>query len=862
MSNRLPEPPRWADYLLQKFYRGDKLEEVQGDLHESFRWRLEENSSSYAKRQFVKEMILSIRISNLKPYPHMSQLITLFLSHFKTGWRFLWKTRAYSAINILGLSIGIVFSWFAYQYAADQLGYNKHIKHVDDLYRMSMQYDMMGTRINFGGGSNLASKMVKDEIPEVIEIAQFKQGHKLMKVGASAVDQDFLMADRKLLEYLSLEFVEGDVNSFTDPYQAIISEQLAYKLDIRGEAVNKTIQLQDSSGFRAFKILGVYENPPENSSIRADLFIPYANYLSEAKEDANEFINFDISIILQMTPNANTELVKRKIKELIDEQSESEDYYATIVPVASLHLEDEYLSGNGFLPGGNRELIWFIVVAGLLCLIISIINYANFSISLYVNRAREVAVRKVMGSAKNGVFQQLMVESFLTTLLAACVSVVLFVLIAPQFSEMVEKKFDITSLIDIHFIPGNILIIILISTLSGLYPSILLSRFKIINSLKGVQKIGKGKIVMQTLLVLQFSISIVMIACMLTFKGQLSLLSNYDKGYDVDNVIRVDFSSDALNLGGRKSEIFFNKLDGNPHIVAKSASSGFGMNSFKDGDLEFGLMNMAIDKEYMNVLKLRLIEGTNLESASTGGATKGVIVNEAFLREVGLEDPIGKVIPFAQAGQPNSIITGVVKDYYANTPKSNVKPLVFYAKEGVERTYSILLRTSADRATIEKELEAAWSEVFDLFPLNYECLSTEYNRRLDQEAKISKISSTGSVIAIFIAAFGLLGLVGLTIRQKLKEVSVRRVLGANLMNISKMMLQKFIVPISISLTIGLTVSFFIANKWLENYPVRIAFGWQYMTLSGLTIIGILLFIIFTQVSRIARDNPVIHLKDE
>lgn len=862
MKNRSPKPPSWADYLLEKFYRGDKLEEVQGDLHESFLWRLEENGPSYAKRHFVKEMLLSARISNLKPYPHMSQLLTLFSSHFKTGWRFLWKTRAYSAINILGLSIGIVFSWFAYQYAADQLGYNKHIKHVEDLYRMTMQYDMMGTRINFGGGSNLASNMVKDEIPEVIQIAQFKESHKLMKLGGSAVDQNFLMADKHLLEYLSLEFVEGGIGSFEDPYQAIISEQLAYKLDIRGEAVNQTIQLQDSSGFKSYKILGVYENAPESSSIRTDLFIPYTNYLAQAKEDANKFINFDISIILQLTPNADLTLVENKIKALIDEQSESEDYYSELTPIASLHLEEDYLAGNGFLPGGNKELIWFIVVAGILCLTISVINYANFSISLYMNRAREVAVRKIMGSAKNGVFQQLMVESFLTTLLAACISVILFVLIAPQFSEMVEKKFDITSLIDARFIPGNIAIVILISFLSGLYPSILLSRFKIINSLKGVQKIGKGKVVMQTLLVLQFSISIVMIACMLTFKGQLSLLANYDKGFDVENVIRVDFSADALNLGKDKSQIFLNKLDGNPHIVSKSASSGFGMKAYQDGDSEFGLLNMAIDEQYMDVLQLRIIQGSDFQSASIGGATKGVIVNEAFLRKIALEDPIGKVIPFAQGGQPNSIIVGVVKDYFLNTPKRNASPLLFYPKEGENQTYMILLKTSADRATIEKELEVAWEEVFELFPLNYEYLSTEYNQSLDQEAKISKISSTGSVIAIFIAAFGLLGLVGLTIRQKLKEVSIRRVLGANLLNISKMMTLKFIIPITVSLTIGLVLSFYLANKWLENYPVRVDFGWEYMTISALAIIGILLTIILTQVGRIARENPVAHLKDE
>ncbi|MEL7002167.1 MAG: FtsX-like permease family protein, partial [Bacteroidota bacterium] len=690
----------------------------------------------------------------------------------------------------------------------------------------------------------------------------FQEVHKLMKKKDDVVSQDFLRADKKLAEYLSLNFVEGNINSFEDPYQAIISEQMAYKLGFREDAINQVIELEDSAGFQPYKVIGVYETTPQNSSIRPDLIIPFSNYLGEAKEEANKFISFDVSVILEFSPEAQPDIVKTKIKELIDEHAESKDYSATIIPIASIHLEEKYLSGNGFLPGGNRELIWYIAIAGFACLIISVINYANFSISLYVGRAREVAVRKIMGSAKNGVFQQLMVESFLTTLIAACLAVLLFVLIAPQFSQLAEKKFDISSLINRRFIPGNILIVILISMLSGLYPSFLLSRFNIINSLKGVQKVGKGKFVMQTLLVVQFSISIAMIACMLTFKGQLNLLMGYDKGYNVDNVVRVSFSTAALSLGESKVDVFMNKLDGNPHIVTKTASGGFGMNSYKDGDLEFGLLNMAVDEYYFDVLQLRIIDGTNLKEAVRDGTIKGVVVNEAFLRQTGLTDPIGKIIPFKQAGQEKSIIVGVVKDYYSSTPKHEVSPVLFYEKAGSERTYNVLVKTSTNRATIEKELKKVWSEVFDLFPLNYEYLSVAYNKRLEQEAKISKVSSTGSVIAIFIAGFGLLGLVGLTIRQRLKEVSIRRVLGASLSNISEMMTRKFIIPISISLAIGLTLSFYLANMWLEDYPIRIDFGWEYMGISTFSILAILFFIIFTQVSRATRENPVVHLKDE
>ena len=855
------EPPRWADRLLEKLCRSDYLEEIQGDLHESFYWRLESKGSFYARRHFVKEILLSCRPSNLKKTNQMDQLLTLFKSHIKTGWRFLWKTRAYSSINILGLAVGIVFSWFAYLYATDQFSYNKHIKDVDNLYRITTQVTVFNNLINFPGCSHATTQKIVDKIPEVTEVARFLEEHKNMKVGDALIDQDYYIAERKLIEYLDLQFVEGSAGNFKAPKQAIISEQLAYKLGIRGEALKHQVQLLDSINYESYQIIGVYKDIPANTSIRTDMFLPYNNYLDESPKHVSDPGQYDLSTLIKVAEGSDIRLLSTKINEIINEGDEKQKYGAQIKPLASLHLSDSYLGFNGFRPGGNSDLLWFIVIAGAVCMAISVINYANFCISLYINRSREVAIRKIIGSANKGVFQQLMTESFLTTSLATILAIGLYALIAPHFSLLVEKEFTLTHLLNLDSLPGLLAIVLAISLISGLYPSLMLSKVQILNSLKGIKKIGKGAVVTQSLLMIQFSISIIMIGCMLTFKGQLNYMLNFDKGYNLENILRVRVPVELIetNLG----HVLVNELKAIPEISAISGFTGLSMTGYKDEDHQFSLFFSNVDSSYMDIMQLSLIKGQSVKDALESGIPNGVVVNESFLKSIGNpEDPIGTSVAFDLYGTGSSIIVGVMKDYYMSGAKGKTNPVLFYTNYNERQFFSILIKSTADRFTIEEKLETAWNKVFNPIPLRYEYPSIEYQKKFDQEAKISKIAGTGSILAIFIAAFGLLGLVGLNIQSKLKEVSVRRVLGARMDNLAVIMIKRFMIPITCSLLLGLTASYYLSNEWLSNYPNRIDVGWQGFLLPTLAVVVILIAIVVTQVSRVLQSNPVVHLKDE
>ena len=855
------QPPKWADKLLQRICREDLLEEIQGDLHESFYWRVETKGDAYAKRQFIKEALLSFRMSNLKTYDKMDRLLALMKSHIKTGWRFLWKTRTYSSINILGLSIGIVFSWFAYLYTSDQFGYNKHIPDSENLYRMTVQVNLFDNLVNFPGSSHVTVKQILEELPEVEQVARFTDDNATMKLPEGTIDQSYLIAEKSLLEFLNLEFIEGQPGTFNAPNEVVISEKLAYKLDIRGDAVGSVIELLDSSIYVAYQVAGVYKEIPKNTSIQSDLILPYTNYLNQSPKNATDPNTFDLSVLLKINALADVGLMNEKVNDILNTEEGPSQYLAKLAPLSSLHLSDQYWASKGFLPGGNSQLIWFIVIAGVMCLVISIINYANFSISLYINRAREVAVRKMVGSAKSGIFQQLMTESLLTTLLSTILAVGLFYLLVPQFSLLVEKKFVLLDLINFKNLPALGLIILVIALLSGLYPSLLLSRLGIIKSLKGEEKMGKGVFVTKSLLIVQFSISVIMIASMLIFRGQLNYLLNFDRGFNPENVIQFDIPAELIGSG--KDEVLMNQLKSIPEIESMTGARGYSMTGYEDGENKFTLMYSNIDSSYTDVLGIQLLAGNTIKEAKKSGTANGVLVNESFLHNSGLtRNSVGSTIPFDLYNMTNSVIVGVFKDYYAFGPGSEVRPMLFYDKENDRQNFKIFVKSEAERLVLEEKLSLVWAEVFNPIPFNYEYMSVSYREKFEQEEKISKIAGIGSMLAIFISAFGLLGLVGLTIQRRLKELSVRRVMGASNKHIVVMMIKKFALPIVISLALGISGSFYLTDKWLANYHNRIDFGWQHGTIAALSVVVVLAMIVLAQTLKVTRTNPVVHLKDE
>ncbi len=854
-------PPVWADRLLTRLCRSDQIEEIQGDLYESYYWRVAKYGLKTANRHFIKECFQSLRPSNLKSYQNMDQYLILFKSHIKTGCRYLLKTWKYSIVNIVGLSLGIVFSWFAYLFTIDQMTYNQHLNNVEHLYKMGIGSEISGNKINFPGASHTMTEQVKQQVPEVKTLTRIRAENVILANGQQSFNQEAIISDGSLIDILALKFVEGNSLGFGQLNTLILSESMAYKLGLRDNFLDHPIDIILNGETSVFKVIGLFEDVKNNTSINPKIILPYSFYLSLNTENQTKFNQLQLSVILEFYDSNNIEATNNKLTEAIQNTNDGLRFTSNLTPFETLHLSNTYISGNGFLPGGNQRLIKFIILTGLLCLIISIINYTNFSISLYVSRAREIAVRKIIGSAKKGVFQQLMTESLLTTILSAAIALVLFIVIAPYFSSFVEKKYTLFSLIDWSITPGIILILIIVSLIRGLYPSILLSRFPLLSSLKGTHKVGNSKRINSALLTAQFSISITMMACMLTFQGQLDYLLSFDKGFDIKDVIEIKIPQDLAK--NKQVATFYEKLKTEPSILSQATFSGFNMSPFEFDESDgFPLMNAAINNSYMEIMGFSIVEGRSINDAYEAGITDAAVVNEAFLIKTGLTNPIGQKYVFESLDKGAFTIVGVIKDHYLSSPKSQPRPLLYYAKRDANITYNIYMKSKLSIVELSEKIEPLWDELFYPLPLQYEYLAQSYQGKLEQESKTAQIATIGTAVSIFLAGFGLLGLVGLTLKRSRKELSVRRVLGAEFRDIVMKIQKQFIVPILVSLAIGLLASSYFTEKWLENYVNRISYGWTQALIPTFSILALLVLIVTSQVLFLSRTNPVIHLKDE
>lgn len=854
------KPPKWADWLIKRLCAPHLLEEVQGDLHEAFHWRAEQRGILRAKWLFIFETLRSLRFSTLRPTNYINQYLMMYQNYLKTGWRFLKKHKLYSGLNILGLALGISFCWLAYLHANDEMSFDTHLPDHNRLYRIVSDFQRGDDVHYIGGSSNLMSVEFKAKIPEIESIARFKSDYGLIRKGEEAISQSLIMADLEMVELLNLNFLEGTASSFDQPNDAIISESLAGKLDLRGKAVGSIISLIRGDEFEDFIVRGVYEDIPENTSVRRDLVISYTNYLTNAPERRlSQWFDINMNSLVKLRDNATLKSALEKMNELHQENepdSENGSVKLKLQSISEIHLDNNYGHYNGISRGGNPGMIRLFAGIGLFCLLISMINYSNFNISLYINRAREVALRKVIGAEKRGIFSQLITESFISSLLSGILALVLMSFLLPVFSKFVRKDYGLFHLADINFIIGAIGILAAVAFISGVYPAFVLSRFKIIQSLKGEQKIKSGKWITQSLLGIQFIIATVLVAGMLTMNSQIQFLTTFDTKVDFNNVIYMDY------IQADESQItpFVHELQQMAEVESVSAISSYNGTRMK-GENRFDVRHLRISHDLMSLLDIKIVQGRNFDPTISADANQAILVNEAFVKKIGLENPVGEIVPFEYGDLINPKIIGVVEDYHFESAKNTVDPLVIYQAPAYP-LQSVYMKLSEGAAFDQHKFEAVWAKHFDPFPFEFNFLEEIYMQAYNQEQRMMKLLAVGCFVSIFLASMGLLGIVGLQLNQKLKEISIRKVLGASSGSLYRIFTKKFLLIIILGLSGGLLIGHFIITKWLENYPYHVDFS---IGIAGITIavtVAIALIAIISQVFKVVRTNPVQYLKDE
>ncbi|WP_424961841.1 FtsX-like permease family protein [Ekhidna sp.] len=854
-----PNPPKWADWLVEKCCADHLVEEVQGDLHEAFFWRVQEKGLTKARWHFILETIRSIRPANLKPTHHLNNYIMRFKNYIKTGWRFMKKHKLYSTLNILGLALGISFCWLAYLYAQDEMSFDQHLPDHESLYRIVLDFQRGDDVHYIGGSSNAMSVQFAEKIPEIESIARFESDFGLIRKGEGTIGQPLIMTDRNMIDFLNLNFLEGAANSFDQPNEVIISETLAGKLNIRGKAVGQIISLIRGEEFEDFIVSGVYKDIPENTSVKSDMIMSFANYLVNVPERRlTTWFDININSLVKLTnpsSRADAEIKMNQVQQENEPDGEDASVLLKLQPISEIHLNESYGHYNGVSRGGNPELIKLFVGIGIICLIISMINYSNFNISLYINRAREVALRKVIGAEKAGIFSQLITESFISAVLAGILALGVMMLLLPYFSSFVQKDYGLDYILNWNFIAGATTILVVVAFISGVYPAFVLSRFHIVKSLKGEQKIRSGKWITQTLLGIQFLIATVLVAGMLTMNRQIQYLSSFDTKIDYNNVLYMDY----IQADEGRIAAFVNDLTQMPEVAEVAAISGYN-GTRMNGENQFDVRHLRIHQDLISLLDIQIVRGRNFDPEISADES-AILVNEAFISKMNLENPIGEIVPFEYGEVLNPKIIGVIEDYHYESVKSTVDPLVIYIAPAYQ-LQSVYFKLSDGTIFDQDKFDAVWAKHFDPFPFEFSFLEEVYQQGYRQEERMMQLVAIGCFVSIFLAAMGLLGIVGLQLNQRLKEISIRKVLGASSGSLYRVFTKRFLLIIVVGLTAGLTLGSVLISQWLEDYPYHVNFGGSIIGFTIAITLSIALVTILSQVFKVSKTNPVQYLKDE
>jgi putative ABC transport system permease protein len=793
-----------------------------------------------------------------------SLLITAFRNFKKDKW--------YSLLNVLGLTIGITFSLFLIFYVTDELSYDRYQKNADRIYRVNTYIhekekntDWALTQLPFG-------PQVKKDYPEVEEMVRFQGRERtLFKSGENSFyETKAFYADSTVFKVFDHKFVEGNAaTALQVPFDIVISKSLAEKyFGKKTPAVGKTLK----SVYDTYRITGVIEDVPKNSHFRYDMLIALSTILRQNQNNPYAWGNFGNFTYVLLKPGTNVnafnkklEDVNKKFVEPIFKQFNVSMRY-DIQNIRDIHLHSKLQYEPEEL--GSMSYIWIFSAVAFFMLLIACINYMNLTTARSASRAKEIGVRKVAGSNRKQLIAQFLAESLFTAFVAVLLSVVLMMLLLRVFNSMSGKEFTIGNLLQ----PFNLLLLLSVALFTGLvggsYPALYLSGFNPISILKGSLSKASGNIILRrTLVVLQFSIAMIMLICTWVVYSQLSYLRSKDLGFDKAQVMTVTVNTGEDERG--KISSMNNEFRSVPGIKDVGTGNSYpgapniNLNLFTvqtdNGKVDKGIECYAIDERYFPTLGIKMVRGRNFSSPAD--TAHSIVVNETMAKQFAWKEPLGKRIKFPGDTSNHYLeVVGVFRDFNQKSLYNPIAPLLlFYGANG----NVIQLKTEAANVagTISK-VEAIWKKYFPQLPFEYKFLDEDFNSQYAADQKRGKIFAAFSVLTIFITCLGLLGLTAFTTQQKQKEISIRRVMGASILQVVTLITKNYLWLALISAGIAFPVAWYFMSNWLKVFPYNDGLSILPFVVSALVIVITASATAMFHSAKAALANPADNLRTE
>jgi putative ABC transport system permease protein len=797
-------------------------------------------------------------------------------SYLTSAMRYVGRNKAFTAINVLGLAIGMTACMLITQFVLHEFSYdNFHVK-KDRIFRIQQdRYNKGEIATQWAAGAAGIGPDLKTNFPEVERYVRLRQSSPLLSTGdVFFKEESVYFSSKEFFNMFSVKLIQGvDSLALKEPFKIVLSRSLAKKYFGDTDPMGKMLK---ANGETDYQVNGVFEDLPANTHMKIDALISFESLVKLWNDPVMSWQWDGFMTYIELNEKTDYKVFESKLPAFVQKREGEtlKQYNADMVfhlqPLTSIHLDSNFMFE--YKPNGSRESAYFLSVVAVLILLIAWINYVNLSTAKSIERAREVGVRKVMGSFRTQLVQQFLFESILLNSVAVILALLFVVILTPWFGDLAGRNLDYILFKQTMFWVWMTVLIIGGAFFSGLYPAFVLSGFKPVEVLKGrFKNTGQGVFFRKGMVITQFVASITLIIGTFTVYQQLRFMRNQELGVNLEQSLIVNSPNDVDSTYQQKYLVFKEKISQYPEVIAVSAATTVpgrqpewnagGIRRLSQREEESNQYRVIMmDHDFIPSFGLKVVVGRAF-SGEVANEEKNVLLNESAVRQMGFakaEDAINDQIYFW--GDTFRIV-GVLKNYHQESLKKSFEPLVFRYNPAPRGYYSIKFNTADIQQSISK-FEDHWKELFPGDPFISFFLDDHYNQQYQSDQQFGKIFGTFSALAIFIACLGLFGLSSLTAIQRTKEIGVRKVLGASVPGIIVMVSKDYILLMIIAVFVATPLALWIMNGWLEDFANRIDFTWWMIAIPSLVVIAIALLTVSLHTLKAARTNPAKSLRYE
>ncbi|WP_026261817.1 ABC transporter permease [Spirosoma panaciterrae] len=813
----------------------------------------------------------------------------MLTNYLKIAWRTLRKQRGFAFINIFGLAVGLGCCLLITLYVLDELSYDRYNEKADRIYRIQSDIKFGGNDMRFAVSPDPVGPTLKKDYPQVEQYVRLHQrGTWLVKRTGETTnlrEDNVTFADSTLFDVFTLPLISGDPKrALAEPNTIVISESAAKRHFGNQNPMGQTLLLDNRL---TFKVSGVMRDMPKNAHFHADLIptmlsdeYPWGQWLSNnhhtyillrpGTDPATVDRNFDAVIEKYVGPQVQ-QMIGKSLGEF-RKAGNSVRYW--LMPLTDIHLHSK--QQIELAPNGDIQYVYIFSAVALFILLIACINFMNLATARSAMRAREVGVRKVMGSERQQLVSQFMTESVLTSVLAMVLAIGIVALALPGFNTIAAKELTIHQLTSSYLLPILILLPFAVGLFAGSYPAFFLSSFQPIRVLKGglsALKTGTGfggASLRSGLVVFQFMMSVILIVGTIIVYRQITFIQTKNVGFNREQVLTVN---DAYAIG-KQAETFRQEVLRLPGVLNGSISGYLPTPSnrsdnayFAEGQTDmnkgFSMQTWGVDHDYLKTMGMQLVKGREF-SRQFGSDSSGIILNEAAIKILGFKDPIGKRVWRFNDGEGKTrktyTVIGVVKNFHFESLRRNIGALslVLDSNSG-----AVSFRLSgANVPALVRQIEAKWKQLAPGQPFSYQFMNLSFDEMYRAEQRVGTIALTFAALAVLIACLGLFGLAAFMAEQRTKEIGVRKVLGASVTSIVGLLSKDFLKLVLVAILIASPIAWWAMNQWLADFAYKINIEWWMFALAGLLAVGIALLTVSFQSIKAALMNPVKSLRSE